>query len=35
MSDVIDAGATLKHIYMRMDGTEIGTIEVTREVCRR
>lgn len=30
---VIEAGATVEHVYQRKDGTEIGTVTVTRQVC--
>ena len=30
---VIDAGATIEHVYHREDGSEIGTVKVSRELC--
>lgn len=30
---VIEAGATLEHVYLRPDKSEIGTVVVTREIC--
>lgn len=30
---VIEAGATVEHLYRRLDGSEIGTVTVTRELC--
>ncbi len=35
LTAVIDAGAVVKHIYLRKDGSEIGVIEVTRQACGR
>lgn len=32
---VIDAGAVIKHVYLRNDGTEIGVVEVKLETCGR
>lgn len=32
---VIDAGAIIKHVYLRKDDTEIGVVEVTRAACGR
>lgn len=32
---VIDAGAVIKHVYLRKDGTEIGVVEVTKVACGR
>ncbi|MDO9641357.1 MAG: hypothetical protein Q7J44_22760 [Pseudotabrizicola sp.] len=34
-SSVIDAGAVIKHIYLRRDGSEIGVVEVTKATCGR
>ena len=31
---VIDAGATIEHFYQRPDGTRIGIVTVTRDICR-
>jgi hypothetical protein len=33
MRPVIEANATLEHVYLRRDGSEIGTIVVTRQIC--
>jgi hypothetical protein len=33
MRPVIEAGATIEHVYQRVDGSEIGTVTVTRQVC--
>ncbi|AXS39599.1 hypothetical protein [Breoghania sp. L-A4] len=33
--DIIDAGAVITHLYLRKDGSEIGDIPVTRQVCER
>jgi hypothetical protein len=30
---VIQAGATIEHVYRRRDGSEIGTVLVTRQLC--
>jgi hypothetical protein len=30
---VIEAGATVEHLYQRKDGSEIGTVRVTRQIC--
>jgi hypothetical protein len=30
---VIDAGATIEHLYQRLDGTKIGVVTVTRDIC--
>ena len=30
---VIEAGATIEHVYLRRDGSEIGTVSVTRQIC--
>lgn len=30
---VIEAGATVEHVYQRSDGSEIGAVTVTREIC--
>ncbi|RXV60101.1 hypothetical protein C6W92_14150 [Roseovarius sp. A46] len=30
---VIEAGATVEHVYQRTDGAEIGVVTVTRDVC--
>ena len=30
---VIEAGATIEHLYLRTDGTEVGTVAVRREIC--
>jgi hypothetical protein len=35
LTGVIDAGANIKHVYLRKDGTEIGVVEVTKEACGR
>ena len=35
LTSVIDAGAVIKHVYLRKDGSEIGDIQVTREACGR
>lgn len=35
LTGVIDAGAILRHVYLRMDGSEIGVVEVTRQACGR
>ena len=35
MSGVIDAGATLKHIYLGRGGNQIGVVEVNRQMCGR
>lgn len=35
LTAVLDAGAVIKHVYNRIDGTEIGVVEVTRQVCGR
>lgn len=35
LTGVIDAGAVLRHVYLRTDGSEIGVVEVTRQVCGR
>ena len=35
LTGVIDAGAVIKHIYLRKDGSEIGVVEVTHQVCGR
>lgn len=35
LTGVIDAGAILRHFYLRMDGSEIGVAEVTRQACGR
>lgn len=35
LTGVIDAGATIKHIYLRKDGSEIGVVDVTRQACGR
>lgn len=35
LSGVIDAGAVIKHVYARKDGTEIGVVEVTKAACGR
>jgi hypothetical protein len=35
LTSVIDAGALIKHVYLRKDGTEIGVVEVTKEACGR
>jgi hypothetical protein len=31
---LIEAGATIEHLYQRPDGTKISIITVTREICR-
>lgn len=35
LTGVIDAGAVIKHVYLRKDGGEIGVVEVTRQACGR
>jgi hypothetical protein len=30
---VIDAGATIEHVYQRADNSEIGVVTVTRDIC--
>ena len=30
---VIEAGATLEHLYLRTNGSEVGTVTVTRQIC--
>lgn len=35
LKGVIDAGAVIKHVYLRKNGTEIGNVEVTRQACGR
>lgn len=35
IAGVIDAGAVIKHVYLRKDRSEIGVVEVTKEVCGR
>ena len=30
---VIEAGATIEHVYRRVDGSEIGAVTVTRQIC--
>jgi hypothetical protein len=30
---VIEAGATLEHLYLRNDGSELGVVRVNREAC--
>ena len=35
LTGVIDAGAVIKHVYLRKDGSEIGVVEVTRQACGR
>lgn len=35
LTDIIDAGALIKHVYLRRDGNEIGVVEVTRQACGR
>lgn len=35
LADVIDAGAVIKHVYLRKDGSVIGDIQVTRQACGR
>lgn len=35
LTGVIDAGAVIKHVYLRKDGSEIGVVEVTRRACGR
>lgn len=35
LTEVIDAGAVIRHVYQRRDGTEIGVVEVTRAACGR
>ncbi len=30
---VIEAGATIEHLYQRTDGVEIGVVTVTRDIC--
>ena len=31
---VIDAGATIEHLYTRRDGSEWGTVTITRQICQ-
>ena len=33
LKPVIEAGATIEHLYLRSDGAEVGTVTVKREVC--
>lgn len=35
LTDVIDAGAVITHVYLRRDGSEIGGIQVARQACGR
>lgn len=35
ISGLIDAGAVIKHVYMRKDGSEIGAFEVNQQACGR
>lgn len=35
LTGVIDAGAVVRHVYLRTDGAEIGVVEVTRQACGR
>lgn len=35
LAGVIDAGAVVTHLYLRKGGEEIGTIEVSRQLCGR
>jgi hypothetical protein len=35
LTAVIDAGAIIKHVYLRKDGSEIGVVEVTKDACGR
>lgn len=30
---LIEAGATIEHVYMRLDGSEIGTVTIARNIC--
>jgi len=34
MRPVIEAGATLEHVYLRPDGSEIGVVKVNQDICR-
>jgi hypothetical protein len=35
LTAVIDAGAIIKHVYLRKDGSEVGVVEVTKDACGR
>lgn len=35
LTEVIDAGAVISHVYLRKDRSEIGVVEVTRQACGR
>jgi hypothetical protein len=35
LTEVIDSGAVIKHVYLRKDGSEIGVVEVNRKACSR
>ena len=35
LAGVINAGAIIRHVYLRKDGGEIGVVEVTRQACGR
>lgn len=35
LTGVIDAGAVIRHVYLRKGGGEIGDIQVTRQICGR
>lgn len=35
LTGVIDAGAVVRHVYLRTDGSEVGVVEVTRQACGR
>jgi len=30
---LIQAGATIEHVYQRTDGSEIGVVSITRDIC--
>ncbi len=30
---VVEAGATVKHAYLRADNSQIGVVTVAREIC--
>ncbi|MBV1897710.1 MAG: hypothetical protein KUG70_14710 [Rhodobacteraceae bacterium] len=33
LRSVLEAGATLEHVYRQRDGSEVGTVTVTRQIC--
>lgn len=35
LAGVVDAGAIIRHVYLRKDGGQIGVVEVTRQACGR